>query len=336
MIAPAFWDRRPPTPTARLLAPLGAIYGAATAWRMGRRGQAAPVPVICVGNFVAGGAGKTPAAIEIAKLLRRAGERPAFLSRGYGGARRAETLAVDANIHDAAFVGDEPLLLARIAPCFVGVDRVASARAACEAGASVLVLDDGLQNSALAKDFVFVVSDAQYGFGNGLCVPAGPLRAPLRAQARHVSAAIEIGAPGPVDWLGPHLPGRPHFRARLEADAVAASAFVGRPVYAFAGIARPEKFFATLKTIGANVVKTAAFADHQAFDPRRLSAILEESSRRSLTPVTTEKDWVRLPSEFKNRIDVLPVKLRFEEPRGVLGLMTAAIAAARSGRISRL
>ena len=193
MRAPGFWAARKPTLLARALQPLGSVYGWATAWRMAEGGERADAPVVCVGNFVAGGAGKTPAAIALARMLIADGKRVAFLSRGYGGAKRVEPLLVDANIHDAASVGDEPLLLARVAPCWVGADRVKSATAAVEAGANMLVLDDGLQNPALAKDLAFAVIDGEAGFGNGLCVPAGPLRAPVAAQARHVQALIVIG-----------------------------------------------------------------------------------------------------------------------------------------------
>src|SRR5208283_4813921 len=178
-----FWAARKPGALARLLQPVGALYGAVAARRMRRPGARVGAPVVCVGNFVAGGAGKTPTALELARLLISDGRRVAFLSRGYGGARRAEPLQVDPTLHSAAIVGDEPLLLARVAPCWVGPDRVRSARMAVEAGADVLVLDDGLQNPALEKTLAFAVVDGEAGFGNGLCVPAGPLRAPLAAQA---------------------------------------------------------------------------------------------------------------------------------------------------------
>ena len=178
MIAPRFWARERPGLAARALAPLGALYGLATARRMARPGTRVDAPVICVGNYVVGGAGKTPTAIAVARLLQSAGERVAFLSRGYGGAPRAAPTRVDPQLHGALAVGDEPLLLARVAPCWVGADRVAAAREAIADGASALVLDDGLQNPALAKDYAIAVIDGEAGFGNGLCFPAGPLRAP--------------------------------------------------------------------------------------------------------------------------------------------------------------
>ncbi len=193
MIAPRFWSRERPGLAARTLAPLGALYGMATARRMARPGIQVEAPVVCVGNYVVGGAGKTPTAIAVARLLQSAGERVAFLSRGYGGAPRAAPVRVEPLLHGALAIGDEPLLLARVAPCWVGADRVAAAREAIEEGASVLVLDDGLQNPALAKDYAIAVIDGEAGFGNGLCFPAGPLRAPPELQARYVSAELTIG-----------------------------------------------------------------------------------------------------------------------------------------------
>jgi tetraacyldisaccharide 4'-kinase len=316
---------------ALALAPLGAIYGMATARRMARPGARVDAAVICVGNFVLGGAGKTPTAIAVARLLLSAGERVAFLSRGYGGARRAEPILVDPTIHTARAVGDEPLLLARVAPCYVGVDRVASAREAIAQGASALVLDDGLQNPALAKDFALAVIDGEARFGNGLCFPAGPLRAPVERQRPFVSAEVVIGgAPDALAALSLLAPGKPIFRAELEADAIVGSRLVGRPVFAFAGIARPEKFFATLERLGARVAARRRFADHRLFEPREIDALLAEAAARGLTPVTTEKDHVRLAPDHRKAILALPVTLRFEAPERVGALLRRALAARRS------
>ena len=191
--APRFWSKPRPTLLARLLQPTGWAYGRATAQRMRVPGERAGAPTICVGNFTIGGAGKTPTALALARMLIADGRSVAFLSRGYGGAERTEPLLVDADSHTAKMVGDEPLLLAKLAPCWVGTDRVRSARRAVEAGADALVLDDGLQNPGLIKDLSFAVVDGESGLGNGLCVPAGPLRAPLSAQLPFVQALIVLG-----------------------------------------------------------------------------------------------------------------------------------------------
>jgi tetraacyldisaccharide 4'-kinase len=327
VIAPRFWRSERPGLIARALSPLGALYGAATAARMTRAGAKVSAPVVCVGNFVVGGAGKTPAAIAIAKLLQGAGERVAFLSRGYGGAARSEPLLVDPLTHSARLVGDEPLLLARVAPCFVGADRVKSAKAAIEGGASVLVMDDGLQNPALRKDLSFAVVDGETRFGNGLSFPAGPLRAPLGAQSRWVDAMIVIGGGADaVRSVESAAPGKPVIRAWLQPDAIASAKLVGRSVLAFAGIARPEKFFASLASIGAAVAASRVFADHHLFSAREIERLIAEASARDLILVTTEKDLMRIATAYAAEVVALPVTLTFEEPRGVRRLLAAASA----------
>jgi tetraacyldisaccharide 4'-kinase len=293
---------------------------------MRREGARVGRPVVCVGNFVAGGAGKTPAAIALAQMLIADGRRVAFLSRGYGGAQRSEPLLVAPTDHTAAMVGDEPLLLAAIAPCWVGPDRVLSANLAVEAGADVLVLDDGLQNPALAKDLAFAVVDGETGFGNGLCVPAGPLRAPLAAQAPLVGALIVIGGDsGARRAASAAVPGPPVFAASLEPDALAAAPLIGREVVAFAGIARPEKFYATLRRVGALVVATRDFPDHHVFTQREVAALIEEATRRRALLATTEKDRVRLGAQAARAVVTLPVTLRFEEPRAVREALRKAL-----------
>jgi tetraacyldisaccharide 4'-kinase len=318
MRAPSGWRKPRPDLLALALSPLGALYGAATARRMAKPGVRVAAPVICVGNFVVGGAGKTPTAIALARLLRAAGERPAFLSRGYGGDARADSLRVAPGVQSARQVGDEPLLLARIAPCFVGADRVASARLAIEDGASVLVMDDGLQNPSLEKTLALAVVDGESLFGNGLCLPAGPLRAPVASQWRHIDALVMIGGDAETAArLSADYPPKPLFRASLKADAIVASRLIGRPVLAFAGVAQPEKFFTTLGEIGARVVETALFPDHWAFRPRDLARLSARAARRGLALVCTEKDHVRLPSEFAEEVLALPVTLGFEDPAAV-------------------
>ena len=331
MIAPRFWARERPTLAARALSPFGALYGFAVAKRMARPGARVDAAVVCVGNFVLGGAGKTPTAIAVARLLQAAGERVAFVSRGYGGRARGEPLRVDPALHDARAVGDEPLLLARVAPCFVGSDRVAAARAAIKAGASALTLDDGLQNPSLAKDVALAVVDGEARFGNGLCFPAGPLRAPPARQWPFVSAAVVIGgARGAEAPLGALAPARPIFRARLEPDASVGARLAGRPVLAFAGVARPEKFFATLEALGARVAAKRVFPDHHAFSDDEIEALIAEAAARGLTPVATEKDHVRLAPAYRRAIVALPVTLRFEAPERVAALIAAALAARRT------
>ena len=233
---------------------------------------------------------------------------------------------VDANAHTAAIVGDEPLLLARIAPCWVGTDRLRSAKSAIEAGANVLILDDGLQNPALVKDLAFAVVDGETGFGNGLCVPAGPLRAPVSAQLPFVRALIVLGGDeAALSAIAGSAPGKPLIRASLEPDALAAAPLIGREVVAFAGIARPEKFYATLRRVGAQIVMTRDFADHHPYTPREIEALIEEAGRRSALLATTEKDLVRLGARHARAVVTLPVTLRFEEPGVVQRMLRQAL-----------
>jgi tetraacyldisaccharide 4'-kinase len=333
--APGFWAKRKPTLLARLLEPLGEIYGAVTARRMARPGLRVAAPVICVGNFVAGGAGKTPAAIAIARLLLEMGERPAFLSRGYGGAARGKALAVNPHAHRAQDVGDEPLLLARVAPCFVARDRRLAATAAIAAGASALVLDDGLQSPSLVKDLTFAVIDGGAGLGNGLCLPAGPLRADLSRQLPHVSAVIFVDGISDASVAAHQAVAiKPILDARLEADPDVAARLRDQNVLAFAGIGRPEKFFATLRALGANVVVARSFGDHQVYSPTALDALFAEAGSRGLTLVTTEKDFVRLPPAYAAKVAALPVAMAFDDVREVGALLAQALARRQSTNLT--
>jgi tetraacyldisaccharide 4'-kinase len=312
MRPPAFWQGEPTHPAARLLAPAAFLYGALGARRMDRLGQRAPCRVICLGNFTLGGAGKTPAARAIAEILRAHGASPVFLSRGYRG-RLPGPLRVSPDMHGPKDVGDEPLLLARDAPAIVARDRVAGAALCRDEGATVIVMDDGLQNPSLAKDLAFAVVDAGAGHGNGLPFPAGPLRAPARRQWPHVAGVILIGEGHPGERVAAEAASRglPVHRARLTPEG---ASFAGRRVLAFAGIGRPEKFFATLAGTGAVLAGTRPFPDHHPFRPADLEGLAREARRLGATLVTTEKDATRLPRGFA---EVLPVRLAFENPEAV-------------------
>ena len=231
MRAPAFWWKPTPDAFAHLLSPFGAVYGAIAAGRMNKAGARVNAPVICVGNFVAGGAGKTPTAIALAQEIISAGHTPSFLSRGYGASRPVESpRIVDATRDRAADVGDEPLLLARVAPVAVCADRVAGARLAIENGANVLIMDDGLQNPALQKDFTIAVVDGAVGVGNGLCIPAGPLRAALDAQLQRTDALVIVGEGAAGARVGALAKARglPVITARLVPDDAIAARLRGQ------------------------------------------------------------------------------------------------------------
>ncbi|MEX0752460.1 MAG: tetraacyldisaccharide 4'-kinase, partial [Xanthobacteraceae bacterium] len=247
MREPSFWWREPGLEAA-LLAPLAAVYGAVAGLRMRWPGRAVGVPVVCVGNLTVGGAGKTPAALAIGRMLADAGHRVFFLSRGYGGSFIGP-VRVDPARHGAAEVGDEPLLLARHAPTIVSHDRVAGAEIARAAGATVIVMDDGFQNPSLHKDFALIVLDGRRGIGNGRAIPAGPLRAALETQLDHAHALLIVGEPSraaTAALAAATARNIPIFHGRLEPDAAAIANLRGRRFLAFAGIADPEKFFASL------------------------------------------------------------------------------------------
>jgi tetraacyldisaccharide 4'-kinase len=292
--------------------------------------------VLCVGNPTVGGSGKTPTALALARLLMDAGERPFLLSRGYGG-RLSGPVRVDTEHHRADDVGDEPLLLARGAPTVIARDRVAGARVARAAGASVIVLDDGFQNPALAKDLSILVIDGRRGTGNGRVFPAGPLRAPLAAQFERAHAVLIIGD-GPAGAMTAHdaeLRGLTVFRGRLVPDSASVAALAGGRVLAFAGIGDPEKFFATLRDAGIDVVIARGFPDHHRFTAGEAAALVAEADRAGLTLVTTEKDFVRLAykralAALAARSRALPVALEIEEEDRFRRFVLTALTDARN------
>jgi tetraacyldisaccharide 4'-kinase len=328
MKAPAFWAAAPGV-IAWLLSPLGWIYGLATAWRMGRPGKKAALPVICIGNLTVGGAGKTPTVLMLAKALRDVGETPFVVSRGYGG-RIAGPIRVVPGEMTAVDCGDEPLLLARRVPTMVSRDRFTGARLAQAEGATLVLLDDGLQNPGLRKDFSIAVVDSGAGFGNGFCVPAGPLRAPAGLQMIHVDALLVIGDAAGDMMRPPDLAqsGKPLFHTAITPDSITIARLRERPVLAFAGIGRPEKFFDTLLSAGIQVAATRAYSDHHPFGAAEMASLRREAEENGWQLVTTEKDMVRL-SEPAADIIALPIALGTADP-ALVDLILSAIARRRS------
>ncbi len=318
MRAPDFWRRR--STTAWVLSPLGYLYGLGA--RLLQRFADPPavdVPVVCVGNLTVGGAGKTPTALALAPMLRDLGLNPHFLTRGYGG-RLPGPVRVDPAAHTAGDVGDEPLLLAAEAPCWVSRDRHAGALAAVEAGAAAIIMDDGLQNRGLRKTLSFAVIDGEAGLGNGFVLPAGPLREWAADGIARVQAlvAVEPIAP-PVEALLARLAaGRPVFRARFKPETAALS---GRPVLAFAGIARPEKFFAALRAAGCAVAEAVPFDDHHPYAAAEIGALERRADALGAVLATTAKDHVRLPAAARGSVVAVGGRLVFERPGEVRALI---------------
>ena len=329
MREPGFWWRKA-GPLSALLSPLGALYGAVAGSRMARKGARAGVPVVCIGNFTLGGAGKTPTAIAVAQMLATAGEHVFFLTRGYGG-NDAGPRRVDAHADTASQVGDEALLLARAAPTIVSRDRVAGAALAAAQGASVIVMDDGLQNGSLNKDFSLAVVDARRGVGNACVFPSGPLRAPLEVQMARVNALLVVGdGSGAANALELRRSrGLPVWHGRLAPHPESARP-ITRPVLAFAGIGDPDKFFASAEAAGIKVAARRSFPDHHRFTAEDAAELLMAADSEALALLTTEKDRARMTGDpalagLMERAHVLPVTMQIDEADE----LEAALAKAR-------
>ncbi len=318
--APAFWRRQ--GVASSLLAPAAALYGAIAQSRLQRPAPRAALPTIVIGGLTSGGDGKTPLALALATRLLALGAHPALLTRGYGRILYdAAPVLVDPARHDARHVGDEALVLARVAPTIVCTDRAASARLAADIGATVLVLDDGFHSRALAPDLTLLAVDADYGVGNGFCLPAGPLRAPLQAQLALADALVMIGD-GDAGAICAHNFDKTVLTAQIASDAAHAQKLAGARIVAFAGIARPEKFFRLLRNIGAQVIATRAFPDHHLFTPQDIAELCALAQAHDARLLTTKKDAARLDG-----IESLPVSLQFDDVQTLDGLLADVLTA---------
>jgi tetraacyldisaccharide 4'-kinase len=321
MKTPAFWNSQ--NLISYLLLPFSWIYGAAALLRQRlAKPTHLPVPVICVGNLTAGGAGKTPVALYIGARLKQKGIKAFFLTRGYGGSF-AGPVQVDPAVHASSEVGDEPLLLAKVLPTIVAKDRLRGADFAIAQGAEAIIMDDGLQNPALAKSLSLLVIDGIYGFGNGRLLPAGPLREPVKSGIQRADAIIFI-APAPIPIA---INAMPILFARV-APTPGREVLAGKKLLAFCGLALPEKFFFTLSQLGGQVVEKKAFADHHPYTKNELATLTARAKALEATLVTTAKDAVRLPPEFLLQVTVVDISLLMEETQALDALLNQAMKAA--------
>jgi tetraacyldisaccharide 4'-kinase len=335
MREPGFWHG-PPSLTSYLLRPLAAVYGAVAGKRLQRTGLNTGIPVLCVGNYHVGGAGKTPTVLALSKVLRDLGELPVVLSRGYGGKLRGP-VKVDPARHAAAEVGDEPLMLAATLPVVVSRHRADGVPLARSLRATAILMDDGFQNPSVAKDVSLIVVDGNRGLGNGLVFPAGPLRAPLRPQMARTDALVIVGNGAAAETLAADIAaqGKPVLRAHLAPSEASVAALRGKRVLAFAGIGDPARFFGTLTTSGIDVELSRAFADHHVFSKAEIDGLIAEAGRDALTLVTTEKDLARLRSggalpDWAKQIVPFAVTLEFDDAAGLRKLVADQLFKARA------
>lgn len=317
MHAPEFWTSPKGRQCwqARLLSPLGAVYAKATARRLSKGPRKRmSVPVICVGNINVGGTGKTPTVVAVAERLRDSFYDPHIVSLGYGGTI-TEPTEVDPSRHTAGQTGDEPLLLSAFARTWVARDRAAGAQAAIAAGATAIVLDDGFQNPSLLHDLSIVVVDAETGFRNGLCLPAGPLREPVPTGLARADILLSIGPDAAqTKFAETPLPDDLSHICGSLAPLQTGMDWTDTPLIAFAGIARPEKFFASLRDLGATIIRSEDLADHQRLSPALLNRLDAEARSKGAQLVTTEKDAARLPPAYKSKVITLPIRLTLQDP----------------------
>jgi tetraacyldisaccharide 4'-kinase len=338
--APPFWWEKADW-RAWALMPISAIYGQVAGWRMMRAKRAsARVPVICVGNFTVGGAGKTPTAIALARTAKAMGHKPGFLSRGYGGSLDVTTL-VDNHHHRADAVGDEALLLAAEATTVISRRRVDGARRLAEEGVDVIIMDDGFQSARLHLDFALVVIDTVRGIGNGHLVPGGPVRAPISEQMHQLSALLKVGNGEAADALVRQAAraGKAIYVAALQPRQNRALA--GRDVLAYAGIADPQKFYRTVKSVGGLIAQTRSFPDHHHFSEDEIRSLLDDADRLGLELVTTAKDAARLAGHagvagsLLDRSRIVEVDMVFDDPRAPKTIIESAFRNFRTRQLRR-
>ncbi len=328
--APPFWWQKPGW-QAFLLSPFSWIYGQVSARRMEHPpSDFVSVPVICVGNFIAGGAGKTPTVLALVKCAKSMKLKPGILSRGFGGGVSVATL-VEPDKHDSRDVGDEPLLLANAATTVVSVDRPAGARLLVESGCDLIIMDDGFQNPKLHKDYCLVVVDAKRGIGNGFTHPSGPLRLPVSRQLPFADTVLVIGEGNGADGVIRQVAksAKPFELSNVKIQNI--GRLKGKQLLAYAGIADPDKFFASLSSAGLEVIEQCAFGDHHHYHEDEIEELVDKAKQLNLHLVSTSKDIFRLKGlgklsqELIEKTDEIKIELVFENPEFLRSVITSAL-----------
>lgn len=319
MKAPKFWETD--NIISKLLKPFAGIYANQTAKRLKQTGYISKVPVICVGNLVAGGAGKTPVCIWLAKQLFAQGKKVHFIASGFGGNfDKAGNKAQKVDSLDCVKFGDEAVLLSKTAPTWVSKDRGEAAKMAENDGAEIIIMDDGFQNATLEKTFSIIVADGEYGFGNGKVIPAGPLRETVEVGLKRADCLLVIGKrefPLPAAKL-------PNFAAKLN---IYYDPFLqNEDVVAFCAIARPKKFYDSLVASGLRVIDEVSFADHHLYNEQDLKNILQLASDKQAVVVTTEKDYVKIPKQLHLMFNLVKAEIELKDAEKLMDLIGKKIA----------
>ena len=320
--APKFWYQKKDTYLSNFLYPLSLLFGFGTKIRnILSTTNKGPLPIICVGNIVVGGAGKTPVALKIGKLLIKAGYKPGFISKGYAGLIKNSTLVK--SWHSARSIGDESILLSEVANTWVGVDRINSARLAKEKNSNCLIMDDGFQNPTIYKDFSIIVINASQEFGNKRVMPSGPLRESIKRGLSRSNLVIVIGDPS--HELKQLIPKNiPIVKAKFEIKKENKN-FKGQNIIAFAGIAYPEKFFQSLTDEGAKIFKKITFPDHHIYSENDLLSLAEIANKKKSILVSTKKDFVRIPKSFRSLVNTLEGEIVFEDEEFIVEILSNVI-----------
>ena len=320
--APKFWYQKKDTYLSNSFYPLSLLFRFGTKIRnLVSTKQNTKLPIICVGNIVVGGAGKTPVALKIGKLLIKAGYNPHFISRGYSGTIKSSTLVQ--SWHSAKSVGDESILLSEIAPTWIGGDRINSANLAHQNGSDCLILDDGFQNPNIQKDFSIIVINATQEFGNKRVMPSGPLRESIKRGLSRTHLVIVIG--NTSEKIKKTIPVNiPIIEAKFQINKEN-KIFKGQNITAFAGIAYPEKFFQSLEEQGAKIVKKLSYPDHYIYNENDLLSLAEIANKTKSILVSTKKDYIRIPKSYRSLINTLEGEIIFNDEDSLVKMLSKVI-----------